>query len=180
MTIDQMIDETIGHEGGYSNHPSDRGGETMWGITEAVARKYGYAGAMRDLPRSTAVAIYRKEYAIKPGFVAVAEIMPAVGAELFDSGVNLGPAWPSTWLQRCLNAFNRQGKLYPDIAVDGRIGPGTLGALKAYRAARGAEAERVLLTALNCLQGDRYIDLSEKRGANEDFTFGWIARRVVL
>ena len=51
MTIEAMIDATIGREGGYSNHPADRGGETIWGITAAVARRNGYAGAMRSMPR---------------------------------------------------------------------------------------------------------------------------------
>src|SRR3546814_15941930 len=68
MTIESMIETTIGKEGRYSNHPADRGGETMWGITERVARRHGYTGPMRALPRAKAVAIYRQEYAIDPGF----------------------------------------------------------------------------------------------------------------
>lgn len=178
MTIDDMIEATLGHEGGYSNHPDDTGGETMWGITARVARANGYGGAMKSLPRETAKAIYRKEYAVKPGFAALADIMPAVAAELFDTGVNMGPAVPSMWLQRCLNALNNQGKLYADIAVDGAIGVGTLRAAKAYRTVRGAEGEAVLLKALNALQGARYVDLAEKRGANESFLYGWLRTRV--
>jgi len=178
MTIDDMIEATLGHEGGYSNHPDDTGGETMWGITARVARANGYGGAMKALPRERAKAIYRKEYAVKPGFAAVAEVMPTVAAELFDTGVNMGPAVPSMWLQRCLNALNSQGKLYADIAVDGAIGAGTLRALRAYRTARGVDGEAVMLKALNALQGARYIDLAEKRGANESFLFGWLRTRV--
>ena len=64
MTIESMIDTTIGKEGGYVDHPADRGGKTIWGITEAVARANGYTGDMRAMPRSTAVAIYRSEYEI--------------------------------------------------------------------------------------------------------------------
>lgn len=178
MTIESMIETTIGKEGGYSNHPSDTGGETMWGITARVARANGYAGPMRDLPRDRAVAIYRQEYAIKPGFAAVAEIMPMVGEELFDTGVNMGPALPSLWLQEWLNVFNQQGKLYADIKEDGQIGPGTLAALRAFKAKRGADAEKVLFRALNCSQGERYKVLSQKRPANEDFTWGWLRTRV--
>lgn len=178
MSIDEMIDATIGREGGYSNHPDDTGGETMWGITHRVARANGYAGPMRDMPRSTAVSIYKREYADKPGFSAVSAIYPEVAAELFDTGVNMGPSWPSIWLQRCLNALNNQGRLFADIAVDGRIGPGTLRALTAYHAARGAEGGKVLLSALNALQGARYIDLAEKRGQNESFLYGWLRTRV--
>jgi len=178
MTIESMIEATIGKEGGYSNHPADKGGETMWGITIAVARANGYTGLMRDLPRAKAVAIYRQEYAIKPGFAAVAEIMPLVGEELFDSGVNMGPTLPGLWLQEWLNVFNQQGALYADIKEDGQIGPGTLAALRAFKAKRGGEAELVLFRALNCSQGERYKVLSQKRPANEAFTWGWLRTRV--
>lgn len=178
MSIESMIEATIGKEGGYSNHPSDRGGPTRWGITEAVARRNGYRGEMRNLPRETAVAIYRQEYAIKPGFAAVANISPAVAEELFDTGVNMGPAVPSLWLQQALNGLNNNGKLYADIREDGDIGSGTLAALKAYLAVRGRDGEAVLLKALNCLQGARYVELARTRSANEAFLFGWLRTRV--
>ena len=41
MNIDELIDALIEREGGYVNHPSDRGGATKYGITEAVARAPG-------------------------------------------------------------------------------------------------------------------------------------------
>lgn len=180
MTIDQMIDNTIGKEGGYSDNPNDTGGKTMWGITEAVARRNGYTGEMRNLSRSVAFDIYKREYAIRPGFTAVAEINSAVAEELFDTGVNMGPSIPARWLQQCLNGLNNGGKLYKDIAEDGQIGPATLGALRSYMAARGSDATPVLLKALNCLQGARYIELARTRSANETFLFGWIKNRVSL
>ena len=49
--VDALIDGLIEREGGYVNHPADKGGPTCFGITEAVARAHGYAGAMRSLPR---------------------------------------------------------------------------------------------------------------------------------
>jgi len=180
MTIEQMIEATIGSEGGYSNNPADAGGETMWGITECIARKHGYTDAMNALPRDEAVAIYRQEFAIDPGFAAVAEINEKIGTELFDTGVNMGPAVPSLWFQEALNALNNGGKLYADIKEDGDIGPGTLAALRSYLRTRGADAERVMLIALNCLQGARYVDLARTRAANETFEFGWLDNRVTL
>jgi lysozyme family protein len=51
MEFDEAFDALIGNEGRYSNDPADPGGETMWGITVAVAREAGWAGAMIDLPR---------------------------------------------------------------------------------------------------------------------------------
>lgn len=62
MTIDQLIDDVIAREGGYTNHPADRGGPTRWGITQAVARAHGFAGDMRVFPRDEAAAIYRRVY----------------------------------------------------------------------------------------------------------------------
>lgn len=176
--IDAMIDTTIGKEGRYSNHKSDTGGETMWGITIATARRNGYTGAMRDLPRATAVSIYRNEYLVRPGFDKVLEIYPLVAEELFDSGVNLGPYWPSLWLQMALNAFNAQGAHYADIKEDAAVGPGTIKALVAYKSKRGTAGEAVMLKALNGLQCARYIDLARGRPANEDFVYGWIANRT--
>ena len=176
--VTSMIEATIGKEGGYSNHPADKGGETMWGITERVARKHGYRGAMRELPRTTAVRIYTDEYWVDPGFDRVASIMPVVAEELFDTGVNLGSAVAALWLQMCLNAFNRQGLLYADIREDTDIGPATLRALEAYAAARKEDGSRVMLKALNGLQAARYIDLSRSRQANEAFVYGWLKNRV--
>lgn len=178
MSIESMIEATIGKEGGYVNHPSDPGGETRWGITKRVAQANGYTGSMRELPREKAVAIYRQEYAIKPGFAAVAEISPAVGEELFDTGVNMGPAVPSRYFQRALNAFNLRGKIYPDLVVDGKLGPASLAAFRAFLKHRGGEGERVMLKALNAMQAARYIELTEARPANEDFVFGWLRTRV--
>ena len=181
MSIDSIIDATIGKEGRYSNNPADRGGETMFGITAAVARANGYAGAMRDLPRSTAVAIYRSQYFVKPGFAAVAAVSEAIAEELFDTGVNMGIDYPRRWLQQWLNALNRGGTDYADIAEDGQIGPGTVGALGRLIAVRGrGAAEAVLLKGLNCSQGARYLDLARNRAPNETFVFGWLAQRVGL
>ena len=59
MTLDEKIDALIGREGAYSNNALAAGSQTMCGITVAVARVFGYTAAMRDMPRSTAVQIYR-------------------------------------------------------------------------------------------------------------------------
>lgn len=176
--FDKLVDGLIGREGGYVNNPNDPGGATRWGITQRVARKYGYQGDMRTLPRDTAVDIYRQQYWTDPGFADVAAISEAVAEELLDSGVNLGVTWPALWLQVALNGLNNQGKIYADVDEDGDVGPGTLRALKAYFAARGKEGEAVLLRALNCLQGARYIDIARGRQASEGFLYGWLRTRV--
>ena len=178
-SVDGLIDALIDREGGYVNHPADHGGPTRFGITEAVARAHGYAGAMKQLPRDEAAAIYKRLYWLRPRFDQVAKRSEAVAAELFDTGANMGPAVAATFLQRALTALNRNAKDYPDLTPDGRIGPGTLSALDAFFAARGkAPGEKVLMRALEALQGERYLRLAECRPANEAFLYGWLANRI--
>jgi len=178
VTIEAMIDAVIGREGGYTNNPADRGGPTRWGITEQTARAYGYSGAMNVLPRELAVEIYRKRYWTGVGFNNVGAVYPKVGEEMFDTGINMGPATAGKFLQRALNVLNRGHSDYGDIGVDGLIGPGTIAALKAYAAKRGAEGEAVLLRALDGLQAARYIDIAEKNPSQEAFVYGWLRTRV--
>lgn len=178
MSIDSMIDALIAREGGYSNHPADRGGPTMFGITEEVARAYGYQGEMRKLPRAEAVRIYKLKYFMRPGFDRVADLSPAIAEEMFDTGVNMGPKSAALILQRALNALNREGRDYGDLKLDGDCGPSTILALKGFLDRRGAEGERVLLKALEALQGEKYIRIAEGRPANEAFVYGWLANRV--
>src|SRR5689334_14774160 len=100
LDVDQLIDALIDREGGYVNNPADKGGPTCFGITEAVARAHGYGGAMHDLPREQAIEIYRRLYWLRPRFDEVAKRSDRVAAELFDTGVNMGPAVAVTFLQR--------------------------------------------------------------------------------
>lgn len=100
MDVEDLIEELIEREGGYVHHPADSGGPTRLGITEAVARAHGYQGAITDLPREEAAAIYRRLYWLRPRFDQVAERAPRIAGELFDTGANMGPAVAATFLQR--------------------------------------------------------------------------------
>ena len=134
---------------------------------------------MRDLPRAEAATIYRRLYWLRPRLDEIAKRAPRVANELFDTGVNMGPAVAITFLQRALTALNRNGADYADLVPDGRVGPGTLAALDAFLAVRGARGgETVLLRALEALQGERYLRLAERRPANETFLYGWLANRT--
>lgn len=176
--IASLLNALIVREGGYCNHPADRGGPTNWGITQAVARANGYDGEMRALPRAEAERIYRQLYWDAPRFDRIASIAPKIAEELFDAGVNMGPPVATRFLQRALNALNRNGRDYPDVALDGVIGPATQRALSAFLAARGAKGEAVLLKAMQVLRGERYIALAEGRPANEAFLYGWLSNRI--
>lgn len=176
--IDDLIEELIEREGGYVNHPADRGGPTNWGITEAVARRQGYVGDMRAMPQSDAVAIYKRLYWLSPPFDAVADRAPQLAAEMFDTGVNMGTGTAVGFLQRALNALNRNGVDYTDISVDRAIGSATLTALDAFLKKRGSGAEAVLLKAVEALQGAHYVRLAETRPSQEAFLYGWLANRI--
>lgn len=178
MDIDSLINAVIAREGDYSDHPADKGGPTRWGVTQAVARDHGYTGDMRQFPRSDAVNIYRSIYWDRPGFAAVAPISSKIAEELLDTGVNMGPPVASGFLQRALNALNREQRDYPDITLDRQIGPATLGALRAFLRIRGKASETVLIKAMEALQGERYLSLAEQRPANEAFLYGWFANRI--
>lgn len=167
MTIDDIINTTVKAEGGYVNDPSDKGGETNYGITLATARANGYTGAMRDLPLQTAKDIYRSEYLVKPGFITFPS---EIAAELFDTGVNMGPSTATKFLQRAVNALYGSG-----LTVDGKMGPATKSAVTGYLASRTA-ASAILVKALNCLQGVRYIELVEGNASQRKFINGWFSR----
>ncbi len=178
MDVTRLIDDVIGREGGYSNHPADRGGATRWGITEAVARAHGYRGDMRTFPRDDAVRLYRRIYWDRPGFERIADLASAVAAELFDTGVNMGPGVAVSFLRRALNALNRGASDYADIVPGVRIDDATVDALAIFLRKRAPHGEAVLMKALEALQGERYLDLAERRPANEAFLYGWLANRI--
>lgn len=176
--IDALIAAVIAREGGYVDHPDDKGGPTMHGITAEVARANGYDGPMRALPRALAVAIYRRRYWEEPGLDPVHTLAPALAAELFDTGVNMGPGVAASFLQRALNALNRRERDYADVAPTRRIDAATIAALTAFMNRRGRDGEHVLVKAVEALQGARYIEIAESRPANESFVHGWLAHRL--
>lgn len=180
MGNNPVIDGILSLEGGYVNNPADRGGATNWGITEATARAWGYTGDMRDLTRVEAYEILETNYWKKPGYDRIAHLSLSLAFELCDAGVNTGPAHPSRWLQRWLNAFNQNERIYPDLNVDGVIGNNTLQALQRFFDLRGKEGERILVTALNCSQGQYYLEITESRKLNETFVYGWLRERVII
>jgi lysozyme family protein len=173
--FDNAFENTNGVEGRYSNNPKDTGGETMFGITAKLARAHGYAGPMAEMPIVEARRIAKLEFWDRLNLDQVVLISYPIAEEMYDTRFNTGQCF----LQRCLNKFNREQKLYPDVVEDGGIGPKTLSCLAAYMT-RGKNAEAVMLRALNSLQGAYYFNITDTRETNEEFIYGWFANRVEI
>lgn len=181
MNFDDAFQHLIGIEGKYSNRPTDRGGETMYGVTIMVARRYGYTGPMKDMPLSVAKEIYRGEYWDKLRLDFICAISYPIAYELFDTGVNMGAGYAGKFFQRALNAFNKEGAVFGDIIVDGQIGAVTVDRFRTYAAKFWRlGGESVMLKCLNALQGERYMEIAERDPSQEEYVFGWFNQRVAI
>ena len=115
-------------EGGYSNHPSDPGGPTMRGVTQATydgwRKKHGLATqSVRNISDAEIEAIYRRDF----WDVIHGDDLPSgLDGAVFDLAVNSGPSRAIKMLQRVLG-----------VPVDGIIGPQTLAAANANPRACG-------------------------------------------
>jgi lysozyme family protein len=176
MVPDDYIERVLDTEKGYVNDPADSGGETNFGITVAVARAFGYHGAMKDMTRADATTIYRTRYWTQPKFDQINSIDAKLAFILFDTGVNMGQATGVTYLQRCLNVLNLDASLFPDISTDGGIGSMTIAALNAYVKARGTAGLRILRDMVKHLRGASYITQAENKSSQERFEYGWQTR----
>lgn len=181
-----IIDDILKKEGSaYTNHPLDRGGPTKYGITLQTLRGVRPGAGPEHVKRLTendARRIYYDLYVVRPGFVPVVAMLPLLGAKLVDAGVNVGVERAARWLQIALNAFNRSYRSppdYPEVSVDGAIGPATLGSLHTFASLRGfSRAERVLVRAVNVQQGVHYLSLGTKSPSQEAFMLGWFDSRI--
>ena len=177
--FEKALSHTLGIEGGYVDDPTDRGGRTNFGITEGVARRHGYRGEMRNLPKRIAVDIYHGKYwgHRRLNLDTIADWHEPAALELFDTGVNMGVRRAAVFFQTALNALNRAETLYPDLVVDGWAGKATMDALGRLRT---DVDKRVLVKMLDTLQGAHYLKIMAKDHSQEAFARGWFDRRVGL
>jgi len=160
--IDAILDEVLRREGGYVNHPADRGGPTKYGITAATLgawRHLGRAATAKEVAALTvqeARTIYRQRYVTDPGFEGITH--EPLLALLVDAGVHSGPKRAVEWLQTALG-----------VTADGILGPRTRAALA--QADPVAVYRRVLAARLRFL--GRLITNDRRQAA---FAAGWMAR----
>lgn len=186
MALDKwgIIKDKTGVEGGYVNHSDDLGGETIWGITRATAdewrqlwQKHGWDGRdMRQMPKSLAYEIYDLGWWQRMNLDVIWDINPYLAERIFDFGINAGRINAGRSLQRVLNVSNRRAKDYADLPTTGNIGPMTIDALRAFLARNPNSGCDELTMMMFSMQNYHYVDISEKREANESFTNGWRKR----
>jgi uncharacterized protein (TIGR02594 family) len=131
MTVanyDASLARLLVHEGGYSNHPSDPGGPTNYGITIHDYRKYisssGTAADVRSMTVDQAKTIYRRRY----WDVQRCDQLPAgVDYAIFDYGVNSGIGRSGKVLRRVLGLSDGTAAISDEvIAAVGRRDPKVL------------------------------------------------------
>lgn len=120
--VESMIDDILRREGGYVNHPADRGGPTKFGITQKTLTRYlghaALASEVRDLSEDVARDIYERNYFFGPRIDRLPEeIQPFI----FDCAVNHGPRRAIKFVQSVCNLAGYQ----PALSVDGAMGPNT-------------------------------------------------------
>ena len=177
------------YEGGYVNHPVDPGGETYRGISRVYYPDWwgwqiidneddlGNESIMRELERLT-YNFYRMQYWNRFQGDALSDISVPITTEMLECSVNLGVTRCVSFLQRGLNLLNRNGKLYKDLVVDGKVGPATITTMDHYLDSRPPDrvaAEHRLLNIMNALQGNHYINQMERYPEKEEFR-GWFDR----
>ena len=120
MSVDQIIENIIRREGGFVDHPHDRGGPTNFGITLPTLRRFRGVDVDRtDVERLTeeqATEIYRKLYVEDPRFDLIQDEL--VQEMVVDAGVHHGTGTAARWLQRAVG-----------VDEDGKVGPVTLQAV---------------------------------------------------
>ena len=114
------IDDILRREGGFVDHPADRGGPTNFGITQATLSAWrGRQATVNDvrlLPRAEARQIYADQFIVQPRFDKIADAR--LRHLVIDAGVHSGPARAAQWLQAAAG-----------VTADGVVGPRTLAAV---------------------------------------------------
>ena len=178
QTVREIAADIVAREGGYVNDPDDPGGPTKFGVTIHTMRALGLdldrdgaitSADVRRLSKAQAIDIFQRNYFAKP---RIGELPGALQASVFDMYVNAG-ANAIRILQRLLREMGHA------LAVDGALGPKTIGA--AHKAA--AAAPDYIADAYGIARRNYYLRLADRRKASRKYARtrnggkgGWIRR----
>lgn len=164
--FNKFIGELLQTEGGYTNDPSDSGGETNFGITVSVARENGYTGSMKTMPVEVAQKIYKKIFwdSLKLDEFKSQELAEV----LCDISVNAGVGKGKEIMQKMINYMTTD-----NIVVDKAIGSGTMGRI-ALIDTKDEMEEAVLLAG--AMFARHHLECMDKAEKNEKYGLGWLRR----
>ena len=156
-----VIAQLLLSEGGFVDHPNDRGDATNFGITQATLawwRKHPVTVEdVRNLTQAEAAEILTEQYINAPGFADL-NIPDYLRHQIIDYGVNSGPGLVTLKLQDILH-----------LTPDGDLGPITKAAIEG---ADPAELNNRLVIARLLMLG-RLVMRDKSQVA---FIYGWIDR----
>jgi len=158
----------LAREGGYVNHPADKGGETNMGITKGTLMAAYAQGLVphrepKKLTKDEAEAIYRANYWDRYGWGNIAWPVCLV---LFDATVNHGGGGMAKLAQRSANMFDAR------LDDDGKFGPKTLAALTSL-----SETQPIAFSEEFLRQRKKYFDnIIAQNPSQEVFKNGWYNR----
>jgi len=151
ISTKEMIYDLINREGGYVDHPADRGGPTNFGITLDTMLRW----LVETMPTETAVQIYEKNYLMRPRINELPEILIPF---MFDSAVHHGPKKAIEMLQWEIG-----------VSPDGVIGPKTIAAAKKH-------ASPALVNDLVARRLEYFHNIVLRDSSQSVFLKGWISR----
>ena len=168
MTIDEMVNTILAHEGGFVNDPDDRGGATNFGVTQLTYAKWlGRPASIADVKAmdiETAKEIYLANYYYKPRINGLPdEIQPLT----FDCAINHGPIRAMKFVQTVVNLAG-----FGLITVDCVCGPETMRRVKAAHAEMG----NYFINAMVDERVNFYEAIIERDASQARFRNGWLKR----
>lgn len=175
IVFEAALKIVLKHEGGYVNHPDDRGGATNLGVTQRVFDKYQRSlsrkpKSVRHMTDKEAYEIYKHNY-WKAMDLDICE-SEQIAICLFDQAVNTGLRSTTTRVQRVLKMVPR----WFNLIADGRMGPKTMAAINNLN-----EEETLLFLAEFFKASQQYYVAIVKRRPNQIvFLRGWLNRSYNL
>lgn len=168
LNINKLIDDVLSKEGGYVNHPADKGGPTNFGITQSTLSRYlecvVSVDEVKTLDIQTARDIYELRYYRNP---RIDKLPEAIQPFAFDCAVNHGPRRAIKFIQHVCSETG-----FGPLAADGLMGPKT----KANADSCLASLGDWMLTALVEERRMFYLKIVENRSSQRVFLKGWLRR----
>ena len=166
--VDQMIADILRREGGFVNHPADRGGPTNYGITQLTLAAYQgrsvVAGEVAALTEEQATGIYAEMFYEDPRLYLLPR---ALQPFVFDAAVHHGPGRAIRMLQDVLNQAG-----FGPVTRDGIAGTRTAAAADRALSKMGD----LLLAALVEERRNFFLRIVAADDSQSAFLAGWLNR----